>query len=196
MPRKRSDGEKVKQDYKFLGVLYPDSDSYDYFKVLDAIKSYFGRWAVCVHDQDKDEATGELKKTHVHWVGRVVTEEGKNSYVPLSSVAHALGIAENYIEFAKSEKSAIRYLIHADDDDKYQYSVSCIESNYSLIKYFRDKAANMKSKKIYEFIVENRPSSVNACMWWIFQNDCYAEFRRGFAIWDSLIRELKKDEYS
>lgn len=182
----------VKQDYKFIGILYPDSESYDYFQVCESIKTYFQKWAFVVHDKDIN-TDGTPKKTHVHWYGRCQTEAGKDSPRPLSSVAVALGLKENEIEYAKSEKASVRYLIHADDDDKAQYSISTIEANFNLLKFFKDKAMNMKSKRIYDYIIEERPLSMAALMGWIFEKDLYAEFRRGFAMWDALLREVIHD---
>lgn len=190
MPRKGS--KQVKQDYKFTGVLYPDSESYDYYCVLDAIKGYFGRWAYMVHDADISEDTGERKKTHVHWVGIKLTEDKQNSPVALSAVAGALGIPERDIEYAKSEKACIRYLVHADDDDKAQYKMMDIQANFSLNKYFRDKSSQLHSEKIFRWIMENRPADVGTVCEWVFQQGLYAEFRRGFAIWDTLIRDINK----
>ena len=54
----------------FLGVLYPDSESYDCSAVLERLSCLFDEWAYIVHDSDSDE-NGELKKAHIHWIGRL-----------------------------------------------------------------------------------------------------------------------------
>ena len=54
----------------FLGVLYPDSESYDCSAVLERLSCLFEEWAYILHDSDSDE-NGELKKAHIHWVGRL-----------------------------------------------------------------------------------------------------------------------------
>lgn len=190
MPRKRGDGQGVKQDYKFLGVIYPDSESYNYFQVESAIKEYFSKWAFCVHDSDIDE-TGAPVKTHVHWVGVKKSGDGKHCPVPISTVSEKIGLEEHEIEFAKSERAAIRYLIHADDEDKYQYEITQIKCNFSLLKYFKDRSAAMKSKIIYDYIKRERPSCMSQVVDYVLDNNLYAEFRRGFAIWDTLIKEIR-----
>ena len=54
-----------KQGRNFLGVLYPDSESYDCQKVLSRIKDTFVDFAYIVHDMDVNE-NGEIKKAHIH----------------------------------------------------------------------------------------------------------------------------------
>lgn len=190
--RRKGDGEaKPKQDYKYIGVLYPDSESYDYYQVCLLIKAYFQKWAFVVHDADINQ-DGTPKKTHVHWYGSCLTDAGKASPRPLSSVAAALGLKENEIEYAKSEKASIRYLVHADDDDKAQYPISSIDANFSLLKFFKDRVVITKSKSIYDYICNERPVTMKALMAWVFEHNLYAEFRRGFAMWDSLMREVNR----
>ena len=45
----------------FLGVLYPDSESYDCASVLDRLSDVFEEWAYITHDMDTEE-DGEVKK--------------------------------------------------------------------------------------------------------------------------------------
>lgn len=189
MPRKGT-VNAPKQDYKYIGILYPDSETYCCDAALDAIKSYFGAWAYILHDRDIT-ADGELKKPHIHWYGKKLTVEGKNSYVSISAVSAAIGVPDRDVEFSKSEKASIRYLVHADDEDKYQYPISDIIANISLQKFFRDKCATLKSKMICDRIIETKPRKVMELLPWIFEHDLYAEFRRGFAIWNTIIREVQ-----
>lgn len=85
-------------------------------------------------------------------------------------------------------------MIHADDDDKFQYQIKDIISNFVLTKYFKDKAMSINSRKIFNFIVEYRPATLHELMEWVFQNGLYAEFRRGFAMYDALLREVMSHE--
>lgn len=186
MPRRGS--QVIKQDYKFVGVLYKDTTSYDYDEVLKNIKTYFDKWSYCVHDKDVD-SQGVLKKPHVHWVGIKETEDGKKCPVALSAVANAIGVTDNYLDFARSVKSAERYLIHADDDDKYQYDYNAIHTNHNVMKYFKERREMFRSAKISEYIISTRATNVTDIMPWIFANNLYAEFRRGYAIWHTLVRE-------
>ena len=180
----------AKQDYKFTGILYPDATNYDCQSVLEALSTVFDSWSYILHDMDVD-GNGELKKPHYHWVGHRRTAEGKDSPCSVDTVANALGIPANDVEYCKSEKAAIRYLIHADDPEKYQYDRGLIQANISLEKYFRDKSGDYDSRRILDYIYGSRPSTVTEAAGWAIRSGVWAEFRRGFAVWAQVIREVQ-----
>lgn len=105
----------------FAGTLYPDSDSYDCETLLSTIRSKFIDWAYILHDKDVNE-NGELKKPHIHWVGRATPR-------CLSVVSNFLGLPENDIEVVKNFDNMVMYLIHLNDIDKFQYSPDDVETN-------------------------------------------------------------------
>lgn len=105
----------------FAGTLYPDSESYDCETLLSTIRSKFIDWAYILHDKDVDE-NGELKKPHIHWVGRATPR-------CLSVVSNFLGLPENDIEVVKNFDNMVMYLIHLNDIDKFQYSPDDVETN-------------------------------------------------------------------
>lgn len=105
----------------FAGTLYPDSESYDCETLLSTIRSKFIDWAYILHDKDINE-NGELKKPHIHWVGRATPR-------CLSVVSNFLGLPENDIEVVKNFDNMVMYLIHLNDIDKFQYSPDDVESN-------------------------------------------------------------------
>lgn len=105
----------------FAGTLYPDSESYDCESLLSTIRSKFIDWAYILHDKDSDEK-GELKKPHIHWVGRATPR-------CLSVVSNFLGLPENDIEVVKNFDNMVMYLIHLNDIDKFQYSPDDVETN-------------------------------------------------------------------
>lgn len=105
----------------FAGTLYPDSESYDCEQLLSVIRSKFIDWAYILHDKDVDE-NGELKKSHIHWVGRATPR-------CLSVVSNFLGLPENDIEVVKNFDNMVMYLIHLNDIDKFQYSPDDVETN-------------------------------------------------------------------
>lgn len=168
----------------FLGVLYPDSDSYDCQKVIFRLEDTFLDLAYITHDMDVDE-NGALKKPHVHWCGK------RSSPAPISTVANALGVAENSIEFCKNWKYSLRYLIHADNPDKFQYSPDKVTANFPFNAVIEGKLEAMKSRQIYNFINDNPTITLNALAQWSFQADVWSEFRRSYSIWASLLRELQ-----
>lgn len=105
----------------FAGTLYPDSQSYDCETLLSTIRSKFIDWAYILHDKDVNE-NGELKKSHIHWVGRATPR-------CLSVVSNFLGLPENDIEVVKNFDNMVMYLIHLNDIDKFQYSPDDVETN-------------------------------------------------------------------
>lgn len=109
----------------FAGTLYPDSESYDCETLLSTIRSKFIDWAYILHDKDVNE-NGELKKSHIHWVGRATPR-------CLSVVSNFLGLPENDIEVVKNFDNMVMYLIHLNDIDKFQYSPDDVETNLSNI---------------------------------------------------------------
>lgn len=105
----------------FAGTLYPDSESYDCEQLLSIIRSKFIDWAYILHDRDTDD-NGELKKPHIHWIGRATPRT-------LSVVSNFLGLPENDIEVVKNFDNMVMYLIHLNDIDKFQYSPDDVETN-------------------------------------------------------------------
>ena len=173
-----------KQSRIFLGVLYPDSTSYVFDDVLVRLRDTFAELAYITHDMDVDE-NGELKKAHVHWCGK------KSSSAPISTIANSLGIEVNAIEFCKSWKYSLRYLIHADNPEKYQYTPDKVTANFPYNAVIEGKMEAMKSRKIFNFINENPTVTLNALAEWAFKEDVWSEYRRSYSIWASLLRELQ-----
>ena len=174
----------VKQSRCFLGVLYPDSESYVCDDVLLRMMDCFTEWAFILHDKDICSDTGELKKAHVHWVARY-----DNPSI-LSAVANKLGIAEHDIEYCKSWRRSLRYLIHADSKDKFQYDVTDVSANFDYSEYLKDVVADFRGKQIYDFIVSHPHCSYSALLEYVFSHGLYSEFRRGVTVWNSLLTSL------
>lgn len=173
-----------KQSRSFLGILYPDSESYVCDDVLCRIRDFFDDVSYITHDMDTTDE-GELKKPHIHWVGK------RSSPALLSTVANALRIPERDIEFCKSYKYSLRYLIHADNPEKYQYDPKSVSSNTDYLSFISNKLEAMRSRQIYNYINSASNISLNELANWCFVNDLWSEYRRSFAIWSSLLRELQ-----
>lgn len=173
-----------KQSRIFLGVLYPDSDSYVFQKVISRLEDTFTDFAYITHDLDVDEM-GTVKKAHIHWCGK------RSSPAPISTIANALGIEENAIEFCKNWKYSLRYLIHADNPEKFQYTPDKVTANFPFTAVIEGKLEALKARQVYNYINENPTVTPNSLAEWCFKNDLWSEFRRSFAIWCSLMRELQ-----
>ncbi len=93
-------------------------------KIKHETHYYFG----INHDKDITE-NGEIRKSHFHIVLKLKTKRTKNGL--LKRLAQLLEIDKTRISarITKSQDLMIRYLIHLDNKDKYQYSPSEILTN-------------------------------------------------------------------
>lgn len=174
-----------KKTDRFGGVLYPDAENYDCESVLQALDTHFEEWAYILHDSDVNPDTGELKKPHYHWLGK------QKSAGLVSTVANKLQIPEHDIECIKSWKGSVRYLIHIDSLEKFQYKREDITANFDMSKIFKDMNANARALRIGTAIVDGEIENTVQLWDWAMKHNCYDEVRRGYAIWFSMLREVQ-----
>lgn len=156
----------------FSGVIYPDSESYNSVAVLETVKQRFKEWAFCLHDQDVTD-DGDLKKAHIHWVGR-------GDPRTLSAVAKFLGLKENEIELGKNFKALVQYLIHLNNPEKAQYSPDSVESNIPDIKsYFRNLS---EGQLVKDLALAKKEMSWYDLVQYSIENDCYDVLRRNLGV--------------
>lgn len=122
----------MKDRYRLFELMfYPDSSSYDFDEVLRNLKSY-KKWAYIYHDNDiyteedykkykkKNNKEpiwkiGDIKKKHIHFILNLDNACSK------SALSKKIGLPLNFIENIRNERSCVRYLIHLNEDDKFQY---------------------------------------------------------------------------
>lgn len=115
-----SDSQKFR-DRKFVAVLYPDDPSHT--AAVEKLKSGGYNFAGILHDKDvyeDGEHQGETKKAHWHIVVRF-----KNA-VWNTAISKELGIAPNYLESCKDVDSALLYLVHFGNEEKFQYEYESV----------------------------------------------------------------------
>lgn len=178
----------VKTDRKFVALVYPDSSSYDYVTVLKNLRK-FPEWAYCLHDKDL-KSDGEDTKRHYHCIMR-----GRSSK-PLQTVANALGIPVQFVDFCNKWDSACRYLIHADDPEKYQYPQTDVVASFDWTQYLVDAPVRMAQKgmEIMNYLCETRCSSPMRLLSWSASSGCYDEVMRHWGAWRDVMRELNNKE--
>lgn len=178
----------VKQYRIFTGVLYPDSKSYDYQVMLGVLSDVFPEFAYVLHDQDVD-AKGDLKKPHVHWLGRL------ENPTTIGGVSLRTTLPAHDIEAGKSFKALVRYLVHKDDPDKFQYPVSAVTANFSLDKFMKGKETDAeKAGMLLQFIVETHCTSMIVLMDWAIKNNCWDALRRGGSLFRTCQAEMSQIE--
>lgn len=177
--------DKPLRSEKFLGVLYPDSESYDFEQVKQAIRDNFEKYAFCLHDKDVNPDTGEIKKAHLHWVG-------KRSQTTIQHVSSLIGLPEHDINICKQFNKAVRYLIHADDTDKFQYPVEDVEINFEFV--FNDHLDLLRLNMLVEYLYEKRITSVGQLYRYAFKSGCISELRRNFSMLAAMMAEIKEED--
>lgn len=162
-------------------VVYPDSESYVAAEVLAKSTEYFAKWCYVLHDNDvNDDCTP--KKAHYHFYGKLDTPRTPQS------VSNALGVGVASLRVVSSWRAAVRYTVHIDHPDKYQYSADDVVSNFELAK-FLTVDDDVQAARIFSFITSSRCSTVSELTAWAFANGCYPALRRGFAVWSRLLSE-------
>lgn len=103
----------------WCAVIYPESAPKNWRDILD---DYHIEWAESpLHEFDINEGTGEVKKAHWHIV---LSFDGPKSFEQVKSILEPLNCPIPIK--CHSLKGAVRYFIHLDNPDKYQYSRSSI----------------------------------------------------------------------
>lgn len=120
-----SEEVEEKRYRNFMILLYPEDD---YFKdVLQDIKGSFKNYAYIKHIPEEEE-----KKEHVHLV---LNLDNPRSELSLS---RRLDIPKRLVQHVKSLRGSCRYLIHKDNEEKFQYGLEqVIVSNSFKSTYFK-----------------------------------------------------------
>ena len=129
-------------------LLYPKEDD-THYQALELIKNKYIDYAYITHDKDTNNKN-ELKKEHVH-----LTIQFRNARYR-NSIALELGISPNYMQKCDSLESSLKYLIHYNIKDKYQYDLSEVSGNlkFKLEKILEtsDISENEKLHMIISYI--------------------------------------------
>ena len=132
-------------------LLYPNEDE-SHKKALNLIKNNYD-YAYIVHDKDVNSDTGEIKKSHIHCVVSFNNAKWNTSF------AEEIGLLVNYIQPIKNYEKCLEYLIHYNDDSKYQYSLDDVKGSLKkkLERFILndDKDENEKTIDLLDFIDNN-----------------------------------------
>lgn len=115
--------EKVKEDRtrNWSFIVYPESATEKWREILD---SYHVPWVESpLHDKDVN-ADGELKKAHWHVL---IMFDGKKSYSQILQITEEL--SASIPQKVANVKGLVRYFVHMDNPEKFQYLRSDIISH-------------------------------------------------------------------
>lgn len=120
------------QTKKINFIISLSNQTFD-FKVFDRFLSENGTYIYILHDKDKKQDSNGLivdKRPHIHCV--IYLYQRTRLVTFLNRICEALNISINAvsIEVLKNDIGSIQYLLHLNDKDKYQYSMSNLVYNY------------------------------------------------------------------
>lgn len=160
---------------------------YQYDRVVEVteicIKNKFD-YAFILHDKDKKD-DGTLKKAHYHF--RIFYKDKKT----ISAWAKIFNVKENEIEILKDKKKAIQYLVHYNNEDKYQYNIEDIISNFDIKQYFANKSdENFDIKLITDYISTIKTHiKFSDLKDFVLDNNLWGSYRRSYSIIRDLVFE-------
>ena len=172
----------MKKYYTYAMVLYKDSTTYDYQKVIDYIEKNYKYYAYIEHKPEKDQT-----KEHTH----LLVHFDNKRYA--SAISKELNVGVNYIQNANLIPY-LRYLIHFDDEDKIQYSIEEVHGPlFNKLKDIISKDTKTESEQVAEimsYIFEsNEWLYVTNVAQFVLNNGCYSAFRRNYSFFKDLVLE-------
>lgn len=175
----------MKKFYTFAMVLYKDSTSYDYEKVINYIEKNYKYYAYIEHEPEKEET-----KLHTH----VLVHFDNKRYN--TGVAKELNIPSNYIVNANLIPY-LRYLIHFDDEDKKQYPLDSVKGSLALrLRDILSKDKKTEGEQVAEimsFIFEyNGWLYITDLAQFVLSSGTYSAFRRNYNFFKDLILDHNK----
>lgn len=109
----------------FMILLYPEWSNFN--DILQDIKGSFKNYAYIKHMPEEEE-----KKEHFHLILSLDNPRSEQS------LSKRLEIDKRFVRHIKSLRGSCRYLIHMDNEDKYQYDLTnVIVSNSFKSTYFK-----------------------------------------------------------
>lgn len=151
------------------------------YEKLELIKDEKIDYAFAFHDKDD-------VKPHYHL--RLFAQDKRS----LSSWSKLLLVDKNSIEFLQFKKLSIRYLIHLDNPEKYQYNEDIIVSNFDVKPYLKKKNDEQEDViLIIEFIL-NQPYYLylKTLYNYVIINNLWSTYRRNYTIIKEILYEHNK----
>lgn len=167
-------------------ILYPNEDL-DHKKALDYIINNYSKYAYINHDSDLLD-TGELKKEHTHVIISFTNYRWRNA------IAQELNITPNYLEKVRNLENSLKYLIHFNNSDKYQYEVEKVQGTLKqkLISYINttDKSESDKVLELLDYLESQKGYvKLSSFIKYVCSNNLYDIYRRSATTFVKLLDE-------
>ena len=149
--KKKESANSPLRSKSFTMELYPEWNEV-FYNIIAYVKQF--KYAYIIHDKDiKDD--GQLKKTHCHVV---ILYGGRRTLSSVQNEYKKWGLEPRFVETC-NERAMLRYLIHKDDLDKYQYSREEIQTNVPSrveVALQDEITAEIAFNLLNEYIYENQ----------------------------------------
>lgn len=167
-------------------VLYPSEDP-THKLALDYIKENYSKYAFIKHDKDLLD-DGTLKKEHYHIVITFSNYRWRNA------IATELGITINYLEKIRNLENALKYLIHYNNSNKYQYDIEDVQGTLKqkLINIIntQDKTESEKVLELLDYIETQKTYlKLSSFIKFVCDNNMYDIYRRSASTFIRLLEE-------
>lgn len=164
-------------------ILYEIEDIYNCITIC---KTNGFDYAYIYHDKDLKDDLSNFKKAHYHFQVYAKNQKEINKWCEIFC------INSSRVQKIENKVKAIRYLIHADNNDKFQYNIEDINNSFPIIQYF-NKLINDETCEIdlifsYIFITK-RYLGVKEIIDFVLENNIWSTFRRNYSIIKDLLIE-------
>lgn len=171
--------DKKEKYYNYELLLYTENEKH--IEILNYITKNYN-FAYKIHDKEDN-------KPHIHLL---VFFENKRY---ISGILKEIDIELNLINPVHNKKGAIRYLVHKDNPEKYQYNIEDIVSNIDLSSYFNNTSIELVDiRVIFDYISSQRrfifyKDITEYCI----KNALWSTYRRSYSIIKDIINEHNQD---
>ena len=175
---------------RFCILLYPDNKEHK--TVIENIKNMYD-YAIILHDKDWDD-NGELKKEHYHAIIQT-----KNA-IWNTALSIKIGIELNLIQNCRNFDLALNYLIHFNDDSKFQYDIANVDGTLKskLEKQILndDVSEDDKIAIFIDYLNNTNDYTLKSLIQFACTNGYYDVFRRSGIIFIKLLEEYRQMHYN
>lgn len=182
----------------FMLRLYPDNEAH--CQALELVQSKFKNYAFALHDKDiyeedipsRDIKAGDLKKPHWHVVVKFQDARTRSSVV--KDLLNLISILD-IIPFS-GVKEGLLYLVHAENEEKYQYDKNIVEGplKCDFLGYYAKVGLNEYEvcQSILNFIDSQPACTLNLLYQFCIQSGYMSIYRRYYMIFKDLLQEQRK----
>ena len=128
--------EKIPKKYRcFTFVCYEESKHYNFDELMFNLKG-LKYWAYIKHRPEDNE-----KVEHYHVLIKL------DNATTCESISKKTGVPVNRIQYVRNIRAMCRYMIHADDTDKIQYSIDDVHVSKLFERKFKKNFEELKSEE-------------------------------------------------